>query len=128
MNHVLSTPAALTAAVLGTVNPGPIMAPTMGETLRDLAAPGRVISLRTESGSLYEASIYTDLLSVAGATGHRVKLHKIVDDRPVLVAEGLARGAHDRKRGVWGLMVNEPSGRSLRTSALTEAWLVYDAN
>lgn len=117
----------LTAAVLDVVNPGPIMVPTMGETLTALVAPGRVIGFRTESGSLYEATIYTATLTIGQATGQRVQLHKIVDDRPVLAAEGLAQGAHDRDRGVWALLVREPSGRTLRTSAITEAWLAYDA-
>lgn len=124
---VFTNPAHLIAAVVETANPGAIMAPTMGETLRDLVAPGRMIGLRTESGSLYTATIYTTLLSVGSATGHRVRLHKYVDDRPVLVAEGIAKAAHDPKRGVWGLLVDEPSGRYVRTSAVTEAWLDYDA-
>lgn len=124
---VFTRPSDLTAAVLEVVNPGPIMAPTMGETLRDLVAPGRVIGFRTESGSLYEATIYTVTLSIRGHWGHRVQLHKIVDDRPVLVAEGIAKGARDPERGVWGILVTEASGRTLKTSAVTEAWLAYDA-
>lgn len=124
---VFTNPADLTAAVLDVVNPGPLMAPTMGERLASLVAPGRVIGFRTESGSLYEASIYTTTMEVRGHTGHRVLLHKIVDDRPVLMAEGLAKASHDKDRDVWGLIVDEPSGRYLRTSAITEAWLAYDA-
>lgn len=124
---VFTHPADLTAAVVATANLSAIMAPTMGETLRDLMRPGRVVGFRTESGSLYEATLYTSMVTVGRNAGHLVRLHKFIDDRPVLVAEGIAKGVHDRKRGVWGVLVDEPSGRYVRTSAVTEAWLAFDA-
>jgi hypothetical protein len=118
--HVFTDPADLIDAILEQVNPGPIMVPTMLDQMIALFSPGCAVGFRTESGSLYDMTIYSD-----GTT----LLNKVVHEGPgglEEVAKGRLQGSRDPKRGVYGIQIIEPSGRKYSTSAIVKTWLAYD--
>ncbi len=118
--NTFTNPADLTAAILETVNPGPIRVPTIGEQLTELIKPGRSVAFRTESGSYYEVNMYSTT---------EVRLIKVDEETDGIkeVAAGELIGAHDRSREVYGLMIKEQDGRQYTTSAVVKVWLSYDA-
>lgn len=122
MSNVFANSADLTAAVVARAKgyEVAVVVPTIKEQLTELIQPGRAVAFRTENGSLYEMSIYTDM---------RVVLSRIDEESDGIrqVATGELIGAHDRKRGVVGIVINEPGGRVYKTSAVTKVWLSYDA-
>lgn len=118
---VFTNPEDLTQAILEKVNPRPVMVPTIAEQMAELIKPGHAVAFRTESGSLYELTIYHN---------KPVLLAKFVGERGdlQLCANGELRAARDPHRGVVGVMITEPSGRVYTTSAIVKVWLAYDAN
>lgn len=123
MNDVFYNHEDLTAALVGIARgyDKAILVPTIEEQLAALIAPGYTVGFRTESGSHYEASMYSTQM---------VRLHKVVHGGPggyKEVAAGELIGTHDRKRGVCGLMIKESTGRTYMTSAIVKCWMSYDA-
>jgi hypothetical protein len=112
----------LTHALVGVAQgyPMPDLTPTIGEQLTELCQPGQAIAFRTESGSLYEMSIYST------GTTTLIKVDEETDGIRE-VAKGRLNGTHDRNRGVYGVMITEPDGREYKTSAVVKVWLSYDA-
>jgi len=115
MNDVFTNRKDLVDALMETVNPGPVMVPTIEEQLGALIAPGQIVEFQTESGSHYELICSADMTCT---------LHKIDDETDGIsdVASGELLGIHDRKRGVCGIRIKEASGRTYTTSAITKVW------
>lgn len=118
---VFNTPADLTAAILDTVQPRPMMVPTIAEQMTELIKPGRAVAFRTESGSLYDMSIFDN------GTVTLMKVNEATDKVSIVAQRGTMAGAHDKRRDVRGVIITEPSGRNYKTSAVVKIWLAYDA-
>lgn len=123
MDNFFTDPADLTNAIVAKVkNPGgvAVVVPTIKEQLTKLIQPGHVVAFRTESGSYYEINMYSSGESVL------VKVDEETDGIRE-VAKGELIGAHDRGRGVYGIRIEEPNGRTYTTSAVVKVWMSYDA-
>jgi len=118
---VFTNPEDLINATLAKVNPHAVVVPTIAEQMEDLIYPGRTVEFRTESGSLYSLTIFQN---------KPVELHKVEHGGPGgirKIATGEVVGIRDRKRGVSGIRIEEPGGRTYTTSAIMKIWLAYDA-
>ena len=117
---VFNNPEDLIKATLAKVDPRVELVPTIAEQMEELIKPGRAVAFRTESGSLYELTIYEN---------HPTTLIKVDQETDGIreVAKGEVIGIRDRKRGVNGVRIDEPGGRIYTTSAVVKIWLAYDA-
>jgi hypothetical protein len=112
----------LTEEIVNQVNPQAIMVPTIKDQLKELVQPGHVVAFRTESGSFYELSMYSD--------PSYTTLMKLDEEKDGLVSKAIGKAAagYDRRRDVVGIQITESNGRKYTTSAIVKVWLSYDAN